>query len=166
MSNPAPVFSHGPYKSILSLLTYPGNVRSIGGQKVLSSIVQETDIDQSLDELGETGIAKGAAEDGVGLGDVVALLVGGRVAVGVTDKGEGGVDRDGLGRVHEVVARVLDNVAILVEFGVVLQGQEHAAGGPGELVAERVVGGLGGRETTAVGQEGKNLNVVMGKNTN
>lgn len=101
----------------------------------------------------------------MGLGDVVALLVRGRVAVGVADKGEGGVDGDGFGRVHEVVARVLDNVAVLVELGVVLQGEEDSAGGPGELVAERVVGGLGGRETTAVGKEGENLDVVMGINT-
>lgn len=94
------------------------------------------------------------------LGDVVTLLVRGRVTVGVADKGEGGVDGDGLGRVHEVVARVLDNLTVLVEFGVVLEGEEDSAGGPGELVAERVVGGLGGGESTAVGQKRKDLRCV------
>lgn len=97
----------------------------------------------------------------MGLGDVVTLLVRGRVTVGVTDKGEGGVDGDGLGRVHEVVARVLDNLTVLVEFGVVLEGEEDSAGGPRELVAERVVGGLGGGESAAVGQERKDLRCVF-----
>ena len=90
-------------------------------------------------------------------GDVVTFLIRRRVTVGVTDKGEGGVDGDGLGRVHEVVARVFDNLAVLVEFGVVLEGEEDSAGGPGELVAERVVGGLRSGESAAVGQERKNL---------
>lgn len=99
----------------------------------------------------------------MGLGDVVTLLVRARVTVGVADKGEGRVDGDGLGRVHEVVARVLNNLTVLVEFGVVLEGEKDSARGPGELVTERVVGGLGGGETTAVGQERKDLRMIEKK---
>jgi hypothetical protein len=99
----------------------------------------------------------------VGLGDVVTLLVRGGVTVRVADKSKGRVDGDGLGRVHEVVARVLDNLAVLVEFGVVLEGEEDSAGGPGELVTERVVGGLGGGESAAVGQEREDLSMIEKK---
>lgn len=91
------------------------------------------------------------------LGDVVALLVRARVAVGVTDKGKGRVDGDGLGRVHEVVARVLNNLAVLPELGVVLEGEQDSTRGPGELVTKRVVGCLGGGESSTVGQEGEDL---------
>ena len=91
------------------------------------------------------------------LGNVVTLLVRARVAVGVADKRKGRVDRDGLGRVHEVVARVLDNLAVFPELGVVLEGEQDSARGPRELVAERVVGSLGGGESSTVGQEGEDL---------
>ena len=94
------------------------------------------------------------------LGDVVTLLVRGRVTVGVADKSESGVDGNGLGRVHEVVARVLDNLTVLVELSIVLEGEKNSTGGPGELVAEGVVGGLGGGKSTAVGQERKDLQWV------
>jgi hypothetical protein len=41
-------------------------------------------------------------------------------------------------------------LAVLVELGSVAEGEEDTAAGPGELVAQWVVGALGGRETTAV----------------
>jgi hypothetical protein len=96
----------------------------------LRSIIQEANIDKSLDKLRESSIPQGSTKNGVGFGDVITLLVGRRVTVRVTDKGESRIDGDGLGRVHEIVARVFDNLPILVELGVVLEGEKDSAGGP------------------------------------
>jgi hypothetical protein len=41
-------------------------------------------------------------------------------------------------------------LAVLVKLGGVAEGEEDTTAGPGELVAQWVVGALGGRETTAV----------------
>lgn len=99
-------------------------------------------------------VAESAADDGVSLGDVVALLVGGGVAVGVRDKGVSRVDEVWLSSAHERGTGDGLDLAVLVVRGGVAEGEEHATAGPGEFVAERVVGALGGGETTAVGEEG------------
>lgn len=120
-------------------------------------VLQEADVDKDLDHLGETLETEGTADDGLGLGDLVALAEGGRVTVGVADEGEAGVDEVGLGGGHQVGAVDADDLAILVDLGGVAEGQEDTTAGPGELVAQRVVGALGGGETTAEGDEAGDL---------
>ena len=125
-----------------------------GGVEVVAGIVfQEADVHQTLDHLGEALVAEGTANDGLGFRDLVALAEGGGVTVGVADKGEAGVDEVGFGRGHQVGAGDTVDFAVLVELGGIAEGKEHATAGPGELVAQRVVGAFGGRETTAVREE-------------
>jgi hypothetical protein len=45
----------------------------------------------------------------------------------------------------------------LVDLGSVAESEQHTAAGPRELVTQRVVGGLGGGETTAEGDEASDL---------
>ena len=124
------------------------------GVEVVAGIVfQEADVHQTLDHLGEALVAEGTANDGLGFRDLVALAEGGGVTVGVADKGEAGVDEVGFGRGHQVGAGDTVDFAVLVELGGIAEGKEHATAGPGELVAQRVVGAFGGRETTAVREE-------------
>lgn len=119
----------------------PGN----GAVEVLAALVgQEADVNQNLDHLGEALVAEGAADDGLGFGDVVALPVGAGVAVGVGDEGEAGVDEVGLGGGHQVGTGDAEFLAVLVELGGVAEGKEDTAAGPAELVAKGVVGALGG----------------------
>ncbi|KAB8349840.1 hypothetical protein FH972_023853 [Carpinus fangiana] len=101
----------------------PGQRRRAGLQVVLVGLVEEAELHERADELGEAAVAQGAAHEVAGLGDGVALAVGRAVAVRVAD---------------EVEAR-------------------HAARGPGELVAERVVGRLGRGQAAAEGEEGGDL---------
>lgn len=125
-----------------------------GGVEVVAGIIfQEADVHQALDHLGEALVAESTADDSLGFRDLVALAEGGGVAVGVADEGEAGVDEVGLGRGHQVGTGDAENFAVLVELGGVAEGKEHAAAGPGELVAQRVAGAFGGRETTTVGEE-------------
>lgn len=120
-------------------------------------VLQEAGVDEDLDHLGEALVAEGTADDGLGLGDLVALAEGSRVTVGVADEGEAGVDEVGLGGGHQVRAVDADDLAILVDLGGVAEGEQHTAAGPRELVAQRVVGGLGGGKTTAEGDEASDL---------
>lgn len=57
-------------------------------EEALGLLAEEADVDEDVDELGEALVSHGTTDDGLGLGDVVALLVGGRVAVGVGNEGE------------------------------------------------------------------------------
>lgn len=120
-------------------------------------VLQEADVDEDLDHLGESLETEGTADDGLGLGDLVALAEGGRVTVGVADEGEAGVDEVWLGGGHQIGAVNADDLAVLVDLGGVAQSQEDTAAGPGELVTQRVVGALGGGETTAEGDEAGDL---------
>lgn len=126
-------------------------------QALARSVVKETDVDESLDELREALVTESATDDGLSLGNVVALFVNGRVAVRVGDESIAGVDEVGLGHLHEVLALNLDDLAILPPLARVAESEQDTARRPGELVTERVVGVLGGGETTAVGQERENL---------
>ena len=126
-------------------------------QAFAGGVVKETNVDESLDELREALVTESATDDGLSLGDVVALLVDGRVAVGVSDKSVAGVDEVGLGHLHKVLALNLDNLAILPPLAGVAESEQDTTRRPGELVAERVVGVLGGGETTAVGEEGEDF---------
>ena len=126
-------------------------------QALASGVVKETNVDESLDELREALVTEGATDDGLSLGDVVALLIDGRVAVGVGDESVARVDEVGLGHLHEVLALNLDNLAILPPLAGVAESKQNTARRPGELVAERVVGVLGRGETTAVGEEREDL---------
>ena len=126
----------------------PGDRR--GGEEVARLVGQEADVDQHLDHLREALVAQGAADDGLGFGDLVAFAEGRRVAVGVADEGEARVDEVGLGGGHEVRAGDAVFLAVLVEFGGVAQREKHPAAGPRELVAQRVVRVLGGRQASAV----------------
>ena len=137
----------------------PGDAREV--EDVERGLLEETNVDEDLDELGEALVPEGAADNGLGLGDVVPLLVGGRVTVGVGDEGEAGVDEVGAGLVHEVLAGDLDDGAILPPLAGVAKGEQDTARGPRELVAERVVRVLGGGETAAVRQEAKDLAALL-----
>lgn len=119
----------------------PGN----RGVEVLAALVgQEANVNQNLDHLREALVTEGAADDGLGFGDVVALPVGAGVAVGVGDEGKARVDEVGLGRGHQVGAGDTEFLAVLVELGSVAESKEDTAAGPAELVAQRVVGAFGG----------------------
>lgn len=120
-------------------------------------VLQEADVDEDLDHLRETLETEGTADDGLGLGDLVALAEGGRVTVGVADEGEAGVDEVWLSIGHQIGTVNADDLAVLVDLGGVAQSQQDSAAGPGELVAQRVVGALGGGETTAEGDEAGDL---------
>jgi len=136
---------------------FPGD----GSVEVLGRLVgEEAHVDEDFDELGETLVAEGAADDGLRLGDVVALLVWGGVAVGVGNEGVAGVNEVWLGGSHEVLGLNLDDLAVLVVLGCVAEGEEDTAGRPGELVSERVVGILWCWETTAVGEERKDFSAL------
>lgn len=128
-----------------------------GVEEVSALIAQEADVDEALNHLREALVAQSAADDSLGFGDLVVLAEGGGVAVGVAEEGEARVDEVGLGGGHELGAVDRDGLAVLVELGGVAEGEEHAAAGPGELVAQGVVGVFGGGETTAVRQEGVDL---------
>lgn len=128
-----------------------------GVEEVSALIAQEANVDETLDHLGEALVAQGAADDGLGFRDLVALAEGGGVAVGIAEEGEAWVDEVGLGGGHELGAVDGDGLAVLVELGGVAEGEENAAAGPGELVTQGVVGVLGGGETTAVREEGVDL---------
>jgi hypothetical protein len=116
-------------------------------------VVKEPKVDENLDKLGETLVTEGTTNDGLGFRNVVELAEGSRVAVGVANEGEGGVDVVRLGVLHQVLAVDFDELTLLVELGRVEEGEEDTARGPGELVTEGVVGGSGGGETTAVRKE-------------
>lgn len=122
-----------------------------GVEEVLGLVAEETNVYQHLDHLREALVAQGTTDDGLGLGDLVTLTVGAGVTVGVGDEGVAGVDVVGLGGSHEVGAGNAELLAVLVEFSGVSEGEENTAAGPRELVTQRVVGALGGRETTTVG---------------
>lgn len=132
----------------------PGGRR---GEEVARLVGQEANVDQGLDHLREALVAQGATDDGLGLGDLVALTEGGRVTVRVAHESEARVDVVGLSGGHEVGASNAVLLAIQVELGRVTEGQQDTAAGPRELVAQRVVRVLGGGETTAVREEGVDL---------
>lgn len=75
--------SRGTEHLLSSLL--PGNGLA---EEALGLLAEESNVDEDVDELGEALVSHGTTDDGLGLGDVVALLVGGRVAVGVSNEGE------------------------------------------------------------------------------
>lgn len=134
----------------------PGSV-GVVGKEVLGLLVEKAELDESKDELGEALVSESATDDSLGLGDVVPLLEGGRVTVGVSDKGESRVDVEALSSSHELVTGDGELLAILPELGSVAERKEDTTRRPGELVAERVVSSLGSGQTTTVGEEGLDL---------
>lgn len=120
------------------------------GEEVARLVGQEANVNQHLDHLREALVAQGAADNGLGFGDLVAFTEGRRVTVGVGDEGEARVDVVGLGRGHQVRAGHAVLLAVQVELGCVAQGEQHATAGPRELVAQWVVRVLGRGETSAV----------------
>ena len=62
------------------------------GDRVLAAalllVAQETNVDKDLDEFREAGVSQSTADDSLGLGDVVTLLVRGRISVGVRNGSE------------------------------------------------------------------------------
>src|SRR5690606_18604904 len=128
---------------------FPGKIAA-GLEVVLLLIREEANVDENLDKLGETLVPEGATDNSLRLGDVVAFLVWGRVAIGVGNESISRVDEVGLGSLHEFRSVNLDNLAVLVELCTVAESEEDAAGGPRELVSKRVVAVFGGRETTTV----------------
>lgn len=93
----------------------------------------------------------------VRLRNLVALLVRGRVTVGVRNKRETGVDEVGLGGSHQLRPSDVGDLAVLVEAGGVPEREQHTPAGPAELVTERVVGRLRGGQAAAVAEEGLDL---------
>lgn len=67
----------------------------LGPRKTLGSLrevvdgrfVEETSVDESLDEFGESLVTKGSTNNSLGFRDLVSLSEGSRIAVGVSDKG-------------------------------------------------------------------------------
>lgn len=134
------------------LLPGDGRVERLAGL-----VGQEINVHKRLDHLGESLVTESAADEVLGLRDVVALPEGRRVPVGVRNEGKSGVDVVGLGGGHEVGAGHAEFLAVPVELGGVAECKEHTTAGPRELVAERVVGAFGGGEATAVREEGGDL---------
>ena len=86
----------------------------------------------------------------MGLVDAVELAVNGRVPVGVALEVEAGEEVHGLSGFEEAAVGVDGHhLAVLEVLGPGQHVHEGAARGPGELVAQGVVGGLGGGETAA-----------------
>lgn len=122
-----------------------------GGGEVGGGLVgEESHVDEDLDESGEALVTQSTADDGLALGDVVALLVWGGIAVRVGNKGVTRVDEVWLGSSHQLLTLNLDNLAILVVLGSIAKSEEDTTGRPGELVSQRVVRVLWGWESTAV----------------
>lgn len=127
------------------------------GEEVDRRLVQEADVDEGFDEGRETLVPEGAADDRLGLGDLVELAERSRVAVRVGDERESRVDVVRLRVLHQVLAVDLDELALRVQLGRVEEGEEDTARRPRELVAEGVVGRFGSGETAAVRDEGLDL---------
>jgi hypothetical protein len=121
MEEHARLVGSGSTKSTLGDLV-PGERLGAGSEVLERRVVEETKVDEDLDELGETLVTEGTANDSLGFGDVVELAEGSRVAVGVADEGEGGVDVVGLGVLHQVLAIDLNELTLLVELGRVEEG--------------------------------------------
>mmetsp|Transcript_26945 Transcript_26945/g.86626 ORF Transcript_26945/g.86626 Transcript_26945/m.86626 type:complete len:775 (+) Transcript_26945:1279-3603(+) len=104
-------------------------------------------------DLREAAVAQRAPVHGVRLGDVVGGAVRHRVAVGQVLQRERGQDGDGPRAAEQLLAGHAQLGAQGAVARGVAAGQQHAARGPAELVAQRVVGGLGRREAAAEGLE-------------
>lgn len=128
-----------------------------GAEVVASFIAQKADVNKNLDEFGEALVTEGTTDESLGLRDVVTLTEGGGVTVRVCDEGEAGVDVVRLGGSHEVRTSNADFLTTLVEFGGVSESEQDTTAGPGELVAQRVVGALGSGKATAVREEVSDL---------
>ena len=108
-------------------------------------------------------VAQRAAEHDVARVDAVDLGVGHGVAVGVALEFGGNtleLDIDLPDVVEELLAGHIDDLAVALVAGVVEPGEQHAARAPRELVAVGIVVGLGRRQTTAVGLEGRDLTAL------
>lgn len=81
---------------------------------------------------------------------MVSVNVRGGVSVWIGNKGVAGVDEVWLGGLHQLWAVNFFDFAVLVVFGRVSESEEDSTGGPGEFVAEWVVGVFWSWETTAV----------------
>lgn len=121
-----------------------------GDEPFLLSGVEPLEGNERLDELGETLVTETTTDDGLRLRDVVKLAEGSRVAVGVCNESKGGGDIVWLRVRHELGTSDRDLLVRFVVRSVVKQREEDTARRPGELVSERVVTAVGGRETTAV----------------
>lgn len=151
------LFPVGPERIKEGRITNPGQAVSTVLQPLERRIVQESQLDKRLDESRESLVPQSSPNDRSGLGNLVLLPEGRRITVGVRDERERGGDKVVVGVRHEVLARDLDERAVFVQASRVSEGEKNSTRRPGELVSERVVGGFGGREPSAVGEEGGNL---------
>lgn len=123
-------------------------------QEVVLVKLEEAEINQDRHKLGVTSKAKGSANTGLGLRNVVTdtisspiaptqlhgyipIDVASAVTVTVGDEVVANVASVvRLGRVHEILAaRNVDALSVLDVLGVVLEGQQHTTAAPAELVA-------------------------------
>lgn len=107
------VCRYSPLRRVISTDGLLGDLspREIRCQPLLLGGVEEAQVNQSLDEFGESLVAQSAANDGLGLRNVVKLAEGDRVAVGVGHKGERGGDEVCLGVFHEVASNNIELLA-------------------------------------------------------
>jgi hypothetical protein len=121
-----------------------------GDEPFLLSGIEPLEGNERLDELGEALVTESATDDGLRLRDIVKLAEGSRVTVGVCNESKGGCDIVWLRVRHELGTGNIDLLVIVIVRSIVKQREQDTARRPGELVSERVVAAVGGRETTAV----------------
>ena len=115
--------------------TYPFESLSSGDEVRLSSLVQESKLNKSLNESRESLVSKSSTNDGLSFRNEVLLLEGGGVSVGVSDEGEGGGDEVGLGVSHQVLSVDFDELSLRIQSSRVEEGEENTAGRPREFVS-------------------------------
>lgn len=128
-----------------------------GLEEIVLRLAEESNINKHFNHLRESLVTESTADNGLSFGDVVSLAVRRGVTVGVSNECVTGVDEVGLCLAHELGSINAEFGAVPVELGGVAECQQDTTAGPGEFVAERVVGVLGCGETTAVGEEGEDF---------
>ncbi len=98
-----------------------------GNEPLFLGGIEVAEVDERLDKLGESLVPERSAHNGLGLGDVVELAEGRRVAVGVRDECESRGDVIGLGVSHKLGSSDGDLLALGVVGGGVEKSEEDPA---------------------------------------
>lgn len=93
-------------------------------ENAVRGIVEEANVDEDLDHLGEALVTEGTTNNGLSFRDVVALAEGGGVTVRVSNERETGVDEEGLSGSHQLGAVNADDLAAAVDLGGVTEGKK------------------------------------------
>ncbi|KAH3667614.1 hypothetical protein OGATHE_003137 [Ogataea polymorpha] len=123
------------------------------GENFVWILFQESHVHKNLDELWESLESQSASDNGLGLRNVVELLVNSGVSVRVADQRVSRIDEVWLGRGHQVFGSNLLDLAIFPVCGLISQSKKNTSRGPRELVSQRIVRIFWCWKTTTVRQE-------------